>query len=94
MSKRATKKAGKKWKPKEGDRVKMVGEVIANELGDSCVHVKGELASYRMWISNDCLRPAVEVFARKPEKKAKPRYNHANSHISYPTKPNKKASKK
>ncbi len=68
MSKRATKKAAK-WVPKVGDRVRMTGKVTAvwSKL-DAC-DVKFENETTWHYVASSALRPAVELFAWKPEKK-------------------------
>jgi hypothetical protein len=64
------KKAGK-WKPKVGDKVRMTGEIIDIDRVMREAKVSIECDDCARWIELKALRPAVEVFAWKPEKVAK-----------------------
>jgi hypothetical protein len=71
MSKRPTKKAGKKWKV--GDRVSVTGEITFVIKSKRCVMVSVDGDTHSHFVDYPALRPAVEVFAWKPEKKPTPK---------------------
>ncbi len=67
MSKRATKKAGKKWKV--GDRVRVTGEIKFVLKSKQCAVVSVDGDTHSHFVDYKALRPAVELFAWEPKKK-------------------------